>query len=308
MEDGDWSFVDPVPEELRCPLHLGVLRDPVVVSCGHSFCKECISFNPDGTVCSRKGISTASIAQAVPMAPASAPAAARPTIGGSRAQASKRLKRSISASAKSAHSLASGSASTLFDQRSSVTAGGGGKDGIALDSLPPGEGKAPESLEESPSEAAVAITPLEGFTLKALIPPNAPAGAALVGLDDSGVVDLRKSASPRKQEDILEESSGSEEMVDEDFSSSDEEETTATKVEVTTNAVVSKRKVAWGAVTAERNDSFTATVIRWSSGSIAGEVESAAMKCPGRQGDPRQRLPKYPCRLHHFTAQSILPI
>jgi hypothetical protein len=45
MSDG-LVFVESLPEELRCPFHLGVLDDPVVGSCGHSFCKTCIELAP----------------------------------------------------------------------------------------------------------------------------------------------------------------------------------------------------------------------------------------------------------------------
>jgi len=37
-----FQFVDPLPEELRCPFHRGILQDPVVASCGHSFCQTCL--------------------------------------------------------------------------------------------------------------------------------------------------------------------------------------------------------------------------------------------------------------------------
>ena len=42
MDDLALLFVDPLPEELRCPFHQGVLQDPVVAKCGHSFCRTCL--------------------------------------------------------------------------------------------------------------------------------------------------------------------------------------------------------------------------------------------------------------------------
>lgn len=35
-------FVDRVPPTLVCPLHMGVLSDPVLCICGHTFCRQCI--------------------------------------------------------------------------------------------------------------------------------------------------------------------------------------------------------------------------------------------------------------------------
>eukprot|EP01116_Phalansterium_solitarium_P009772 TRINITY_DN24072_c0_g1_i1.p1 TRINITY_DN24072_c0_g1~~TRINITY_DN24072_c0_g1_i1.p1 ORF type:complete len:167 (+),score=24.02 TRINITY_DN24072_c0_g1_i1:409-909(+) len=41
MGDDDPNFKN-LPQELICPLHIGVLRNPVITYCGHSFCKSCI--------------------------------------------------------------------------------------------------------------------------------------------------------------------------------------------------------------------------------------------------------------------------
>ena len=35
-----FAFVQPLSDFLRCPLHGGVLRDPVIARCGHSFCRK----------------------------------------------------------------------------------------------------------------------------------------------------------------------------------------------------------------------------------------------------------------------------
>ena len=43
----DVVFVDPLPEELRCPFHRGVFKDPHVSSCGHTFCKACLHLDSD---------------------------------------------------------------------------------------------------------------------------------------------------------------------------------------------------------------------------------------------------------------------
>ncbi len=41
-ERPDVEFVDPPPEDLRCPLCLLALHDPTLTSCGHHFCRACI--------------------------------------------------------------------------------------------------------------------------------------------------------------------------------------------------------------------------------------------------------------------------
>ena len=41
------DFVGKVPEETKCPYHGGLLQDPVVGPCGHSFCKTCVDSEMD---------------------------------------------------------------------------------------------------------------------------------------------------------------------------------------------------------------------------------------------------------------------
>lgn len=43
-------FVDPLPEELRCPFHRGIFEEPQVGLCGHSFCKLCLHLEDDSEI------------------------------------------------------------------------------------------------------------------------------------------------------------------------------------------------------------------------------------------------------------------
>jgi len=44
LRDGrDVELVEEPPQELECPFHNGLLQDPVVGPCGHSFCSSCVS-------------------------------------------------------------------------------------------------------------------------------------------------------------------------------------------------------------------------------------------------------------------------
>lgn len=36
------DFVKEIPEEVKCSYHGGILQDPVVGQCGHSFCRSCV--------------------------------------------------------------------------------------------------------------------------------------------------------------------------------------------------------------------------------------------------------------------------
>jgi len=40
--EDDLDFVSPLAEEVKCPFHGGILQDPVIGPCGHSFCKTCL--------------------------------------------------------------------------------------------------------------------------------------------------------------------------------------------------------------------------------------------------------------------------
>lgn len=40
-------LVKPLPTELKCPIHNGILQDPVINKCGHSFCRTCIYKDKD---------------------------------------------------------------------------------------------------------------------------------------------------------------------------------------------------------------------------------------------------------------------
>lgn len=42
MESEHFTLIRPLPEEYKCPYHGGLLQDPVVSPCGHSFCKVCV--------------------------------------------------------------------------------------------------------------------------------------------------------------------------------------------------------------------------------------------------------------------------
>ena len=43
LENKNVTFAETIPEDLKCILCKGVLIDPLVVPCGHSYCKNCLT-------------------------------------------------------------------------------------------------------------------------------------------------------------------------------------------------------------------------------------------------------------------------
>ena len=47
----DSIFVQVPEDNLRCPICLGVARDPVLTACGHLFCQKCFQKRPRYAEC-----------------------------------------------------------------------------------------------------------------------------------------------------------------------------------------------------------------------------------------------------------------
>lgn len=55
IEESNKLFITSISTHLKCPYCLKVLREPMRINCGHSFCKDCLEFLPTNCVCPADG-------------------------------------------------------------------------------------------------------------------------------------------------------------------------------------------------------------------------------------------------------------